>query len=144
MDARGTIFEYDADLYMGLALLFLGGFASGFLGIGGGFIVVPILAVVMGLPMHIAVATSMLTMIFTSISGASTHIMLGNVIIAYAIPLVLGIVLVTTRAPSRKKTEIIVTREGLRRISDSNRNSANSVSALADRRWYNGGEPPDC
>jgi len=93
VDATGKIFEYDANVFYGLALLFLGGLASGFLGIGGGLIVVPILAAVVGLPMHLAVATSMLTMIFTSISGVSTHIMLGNVLIAYAVPLVIGIVL---------------------------------------------------
>jgi len=92
VDAAGTVFEYDANVYSGLALLFLGGLASGFLGIGGGLIVVPILAAVVGLPMHLAVATSMLTMIFTSLSGVSTHIILGNVLIAYAIPLVIGIV----------------------------------------------------
>lgn len=94
VDATGKIFEYDANVFYGLVpLLFLGGIASGFLGIGGGLIVVPILAAVVGLPMHLAVATSMLTMIFTSISGVSTHIMLGNVLIAYAVPLVIGVVL---------------------------------------------------
>ena len=93
VDADGRIFKYDANVYSGLAFLFFGGLASGFLGIGGGLIVVPILAAVIGLPMHLAVATSMLTMIFTSISGVSTHIMLGNVLVAYAAPLVVGIVL---------------------------------------------------
>ena len=87
------IFEYDANIGPGLVFLFLGGVASGFLGIGGGLIVVPILAAVVGLPMHLAVATSMLTMIFTSISGVSTHIFLGNVRIDYAAPLVAGILL---------------------------------------------------
>jgi uncharacterized membrane protein YfcA len=93
VDAKGKVFEFDAKLNPGLLLLFFGGLASGFLGIGGGLIVVPILAGIVGLPMHLAVATSMLTMIFTSISGASTHIMLGNVRIDYAIPLIIGILL---------------------------------------------------
>lgn len=91
VDSMGQVFEYDARIYSGLLLLFVGGLASGFLGIGGGLIVVPILTAFVGLPMHIAVATSMLTMIFTSISGVSTHIMLGNVRIEYAVPLVVGI-----------------------------------------------------
>jgi uncharacterized membrane protein YfcA len=93
VDSMGKVFEYDSRIYSGLLLLFLGGLASGFLGIGGGLIVVPILSAIVGLPMHIAVATSMLTMTFTSISGVSTHIMLGNVRIEYAIPLVIGILL---------------------------------------------------
>lgn len=79
------VFEYDARLRSGL-LLFFGCLASGFLGIGGGLIVVPILTAVSELPMHLAVATSMLTMIFTSISGVSTHIMLGNVAVEHALP----------------------------------------------------------
>jgi hypothetical protein len=93
IDAYGNVFQYDASIYRGLVLLFLGGVASGLFGIGGGLIVVPILASIVGLPMHIAVATSMLTMIFTSVSGASTHIMLGHVLVEHAVPLLLGIVI---------------------------------------------------
>jgi hypothetical protein len=73
-------------------LLFLGGLCSGFLGIGGGIVVVPILATI-GLPMQLAVATSMFTMIFTSISGLSTHILLGNVRIEYFVPIIIGAIL---------------------------------------------------
>jgi hypothetical protein len=93
IDAYGNVFQYDADIYRGLLLLFFGGLASGFFGIGGGLIVVPILISIVGLPMHIAVATSMLTMIFTSVSGASTHIMLGHVLLEYTAPILLGVVI---------------------------------------------------
>ncbi len=93
VDSAGQVFEYDARIYSGLVLLFFGGFAAGFLGIGGGLIVVPILTAYVGLPIHLAVATSMLTMIFTSVSGVSTHIMLGHVLVDYAAPLVVGILI---------------------------------------------------
>ena len=93
VDSTGKVFEYDAKIYSGLAFLFLGGLASGFLGIGGGLIVVPIFVAMVGLSIHIAVATSMLTMIFTSIAGVSTHILLGNVLVDYAAPLVVGILI---------------------------------------------------
>ena len=93
IDAYGSVFQYDADMLSGLALLFFGGLASGFFGIGGGLIVVPILMSVVGLPIHLAVATSMLTMIFTSISGATIHILLGDVLFEYAAPLIVGIVI---------------------------------------------------
>jgi uncharacterized membrane protein YfcA len=93
IDSGGNVFEYDAQMLPGLLLLFAGGLAAGFLGIGGGLIAVPILTALIGLPIHIAVATSMLTMIFTSISGVTTHVMLGNVQVEYAIPLVVGIVI---------------------------------------------------
>jgi uncharacterized membrane protein YfcA len=107
VDAGGNVFDYSARLNPGLPLLFFGGLASGFLGIGGGLVVVPILAGIIGLPIHLAVATSMLTMIFTSISSVSTHIMLGNVRIDYAIPLIIGILLGTqvgARTASRLKS----------------------------------------
>ncbi|MHA1928068.1 MAG: sulfite exporter TauE/SafE family protein, partial [Candidatus Thorarchaeota archaeon] len=48
---------------------FVGGVAAGLLGIGGGAVVVPVLTIVMGLPIHAAVATSMFTMIFTASAG---------------------------------------------------------------------------
>ncbi len=92
-DAYGSVFQYDADMFSGLVLVFFGGFVSGFFGIGGGLIIVPVLMSVVGLPMHLAVATSMLIMIFTSISGVATHIMLGNVLFEYAAPLVVGIII---------------------------------------------------
>jgi uncharacterized membrane protein YfcA len=93
VDTAGNVFDYSARLNPGLPLLFFGGLASGFLGIGGGLVVVPILDGIVGLPIHLAVATSRLTMIFTSFSSVSTHIMLGNVRIDYAIPLIIGILL---------------------------------------------------
>ena len=48
---------------------FGGGTVSGLLGLGGGVVVVPVLTVLIGLPIHAAVATSMFTMIFTTTSG---------------------------------------------------------------------------
>jgi hypothetical protein len=57
----------------GAGLSFFGGVASGLLGIGGGTLIVPIMVVVMGMPIHYATATSMFTMIFTSISGVTKY-----------------------------------------------------------------------
>jgi uncharacterized membrane protein YfcA len=52
---------------------FVGGVAAGLLGIGGGAIVVPVLCILLGLPMHIAVATSMFTMMFTATAGTGMN-----------------------------------------------------------------------
>lgn len=57
----------------GVALSIFAGMASGLLGIGGGILGVPIMTLVMGIPIHYATATSMFTMIFTSISGVAKH-----------------------------------------------------------------------
>jgi hypothetical protein len=61
-------------IIIGAGLSFFGGVASGLLGIGGGTLVVPILIVAMGIPIHYATATSMFTMIFTSISGVARYV----------------------------------------------------------------------
>ena len=92
VDSDGLVFEYDANVGLGLALSFLGGLSSGLLGLGGGIVVVPILHLVMNFPMHVAVATSMFAMIFTSVSGVITHFCLGNVRVEYALLLGAGII----------------------------------------------------
>jgi len=60
-------------IVIGAGLSFFGGFASGLLGIGGGTLIVPIMTIAMGMPIHLATATSMFTMIFTSISGVAKY-----------------------------------------------------------------------
>ncbi len=91
-DAQGHVFQYEANMVPGIALSLLAGFASGFFGVGGGAVMVPVMVLVMTMPMHIAVATSMFIMIFTSVSAATTHILLGNVLADSAIALGIGIV----------------------------------------------------
>jgi len=92
VDSGGAIFEYDANVNLGLVLSFFGGLSSGLLGIGGGALLVPILHLAMGFPMHLTVATSMFIMIFTSISGTATHFSLGNIKIYHAIFLCIGVI----------------------------------------------------
>ena len=92
VDSDGNVFEYDTNVSLGLALSFLGGLSSGLLGIGGGSVMVPILHLIMGLPIHVTVATSMFIMIFTSVSGVATHFSLGNVHLDYAILLCVGVI----------------------------------------------------
>jgi hypothetical protein len=95
IDSAGTVFEYYSDLKKGGPLGFFGGFFSGLLGIGGGVVMVPIMHFLMDFPMHLAVATSMFIMIFTSLAGTSTYLMLGIVRfehLEYIILLCIGIV----------------------------------------------------
>ena len=71
---------------LGLGLSYFGGLASGFLGIGGGVLGVPIMTLGMGIPIHFATATSMFTMILTSISGVTRHALAHHV---HALPALL-------------------------------------------------------
>ncbi len=77
---------------LGAGLSFFGGLASGLLGIGGGLLVVPIMTFSMGMPIHLATATSMFTMIFTSISGVVQHYQASHINFESALLLVLGAV----------------------------------------------------
>jgi len=45
------------------------GFLTGFLGVGGGFAVVPVLVVLLGTPMPVAVGTSLLVIAMNSLAG---------------------------------------------------------------------------
>lgn len=69
----------------------LAGFASGLTGIGGGVIYVPAM-VTTGLPIHYAVATSTVVVLFTSAAGAGMHATLGHINPGYAISLSIGAV----------------------------------------------------
>ncbi len=68
---------------VGIALDLVTGFAvgwlSGFLGIGGGVVLVPILTLLFGLPQHEAQGVSLFMIIPTSIVGAWTHLRMKNV-----------------------------------------------------------------
>jgi uncharacterized membrane protein YfcA len=75
---------------LGLSLSFFAGLASGFLGIGGGVLGVPIMTLVMGVPMHYATATSMFTMIWTSLAGVAKHALAHHVHVQKAALLALG------------------------------------------------------
>lgn len=57
---------------------FVGGLLSGITGTSGGAIFVPALATA-GIPVHYAVATSMLTIIVVSITGATAHAAMGQI-----------------------------------------------------------------
>ncbi|MFX1561046.1 MAG: sulfite exporter TauE/SafE family protein [Promethearchaeota archaeon] len=72
---------------------FIGGLSAGLLGIGGGAVVVPVLAVLMGLPMHAAIATSMFTMMFTASAGTVMNLLQGYINPYYAIALGIGMLI---------------------------------------------------
>jgi hypothetical protein len=77
-------------IVLGAGLSFFGGVASGLLGIGGGVLVVPIMMFAMDVPIHIATATSMFTMIFTSIAAVPKYFVENRIDMMYALLIALG------------------------------------------------------
>ncbi|QRV01651.1 sulfite exporter TauE/SafE family protein [Arcanobacterium phocisimile] len=66
------------------------GMLTGFFGVGGGFVVVPVLILVLGIPIQYASSTSLLIMVMTSISGLVARIGTG-VEIDWPVTLVFGV-----------------------------------------------------
>jgi uncharacterized membrane protein YfcA len=62
-----------------LVLVGLGvGFLTGFFGVGGGFLIVPALVVLLGLPMHLAVGTSLLVIALNALWGILGNLRFGT------------------------------------------------------------------
>ncbi len=72
---------------------FIGGISAGLLGIGGGAVVVPVLSIIVGLPMHAAVATSMFIMTVTASSGTILNYTLGYIDPFFALALGVGMLI---------------------------------------------------
>lgn len=65
---------------MAIALTMLAlGLLLGFVGAGGSGFIIALLTVVFGVPIHVALGTSLAAMVFTTLSGAYSHFRQGNV-----------------------------------------------------------------
>lgn len=80
------------NLYAPLISSFLGGLVTGLSGLGGG-ITDTTTMILLGVPSHIAVASSEFAMALTNGTGVLVHGLLNNVLIEYALPLTLGTVI---------------------------------------------------
>ena len=69
---------------------FLTGVLSGALGVGGGFIRMPMLVYVVGIPTHVAVGTDLFEIVFSAGFGTITHALKGNVDILMALVMQTG------------------------------------------------------
>ncbi|MEE8357429.1 MAG: sulfite exporter TauE/SafE family protein [Anaerolineales bacterium] len=69
------------------------GLLAGSLGVGGGFIRMPMLVYVLGIPTHVAVGTDLFEIIFSSGFGTITHGLKGNVDILMALVMQTGAVI---------------------------------------------------
>jgi uncharacterized membrane protein YfcA len=79
VDAGGGTHHYRVDVWKGVLVSLLVGVISSVFGIGGGIIHVPFLIVVLGLPVHVATATSHFVLSISAFVGALTFLALGHV-----------------------------------------------------------------
>ena len=68
-----------------LLVAFVGGLCSGFLGGGAGYIRMPSMVYVLGIPTHLAVGTDLFEIIISASYGTFTHAIKGNVDILIAL-----------------------------------------------------------
>jgi uncharacterized membrane protein YfcA len=77
-------------LWMILGVGFITGVLSGALGVGGGFIRMPLLVYLIGIPTHVTVGTDLFAVIFSAGYGTITHAIKGNVDILMALVMQTG------------------------------------------------------
>ncbi|WP_240903771.1 sulfite exporter TauE/SafE family protein [Chengkuizengella sediminis] len=79
IDPAGKSFTYGYNILPALMVGFCVGLVSGLFGIGGGSLFVPAMVLLFSFPPHVATATSMFVILFSSILGSATHIYLGEI-----------------------------------------------------------------
>lgn len=70
---------------------FVAGNVSGLLGVGGGIVIVPLMRLVMGAPMRVAVATSNFMIGITAAAGAYAYLFRGDIDVRLAAPVIIGV-----------------------------------------------------
>jgi uncharacterized protein len=77
VDRGGTVHVWSYDPILAIALSAVIGFVSSLLGIGGGFIHVPVMVNLLGFPVHVAAATSHFTLTVMTFVGSGVHLLTG-------------------------------------------------------------------
>lgn len=77
-------------LWIVIAVFFVAGLLSGFMGVGGGFIKMPALVYLLGVPTIIAIGTDLLNVLFSAIYGCFTYSLKGRVEVIAAIMMFIG------------------------------------------------------
>jgi uncharacterized protein len=80
------------NLYLLAAIGAFAGIYSGFLGLGGGLVIVPLLIRFALMPVKRAIGTSLIAMLLIALPGTASHALLGNINAPLALGLALGIV----------------------------------------------------
>lgn len=81
---------YHINLFLFVPIVLLTGFVSGMVGVSGGSFLVPLMVLVVGGPMHIAVGTSTTLVMITATAGFLGHLSTGHFDASLAIPLAIA------------------------------------------------------
>lgn len=83
-------FAYNLNFVSAVGVGACTGFFSGLLGVGGGWLMVPLLQLSMRIPIHVAIGTSLSGILLPAAVGAISHWRLGNVPLEGSLPLILS------------------------------------------------------
>lgn len=86
----GETFQYEINIIPAFILAFIVGTLSGLFGIGGGTISVPAMILFFGIPVQIAIGTSMFMIFFISLISTITHSFLGHMMFFQALYFIVG------------------------------------------------------
>ena len=75
---------------IGVGIGMIAGLASGYVGVGGGFIMVPMMLAILGIPMTLASGTSLIAIMILAIPGVIEQAVLGNINYLAGIAMVVG------------------------------------------------------
>jgi hypothetical protein len=78
VDSNGSGYSFSYNPLLGTGLSLFVGYISSLLGVGGGFIHVPILVRLLNFPVHIATATSHFVLAVMALTGSVVHIVMGT------------------------------------------------------------------
>jgi uncharacterized membrane protein YfcA len=95
VESDGTVHRYRRRLLPGALVSIVVGFLSSLLGIGGGIVHVPLMAIALGFPIHVATATSHFVLAILTFVGVMTHLADGSLRagLGRALPLAAGALL---------------------------------------------------
>lgn len=79
IDESGETYTFGYHRWIAFSASFVIGIISGLFGVGGGSLFVPLMVILFQYSPHIATATSMFTILLTSIVGSFTHLYQGNI-----------------------------------------------------------------
>jgi uncharacterized membrane protein YfcA len=115
-ELHGRSYTYYVDVRKGVVIGLIVGFASGLFGVGGGFLMVPLVTMWMLVPIPVAIGSDLLGVLITALSGVAAHYRLGNIDFPILLPLLAGGVIMAQvgawlayRLPQHRTRAIFVT-----------------------------------